>query len=109
MMDDRQSMLDPNPYQSPREKAKAADESSYGGTINRLRILNVAVFAVCGTGIVICANLDPGGGTDFGPGTQPYGISFAIGCYASLAFTAVLVMEGIVRFVIGRSLRKKWT
>lgn len=75
----------------------SAPHSAYLKLIDAARKAVAVAMAVCGAGFVICANLDPGHGTDFGPRTRLLGIGFVIGVYACLIAVLVLIVEHLAR------------
>ena len=74
-----------------------ATHSMYLKLIDAMRKAVAIAMAVFGLGFVICANLDPGHGTDFGPRTRLVGIGFVIGVYACLIAVLVLIVEHLAR------------
>jgi hypothetical protein len=72
-------------------------QSAYLKFIDNARKAVAIAMGVFGAGFVICANLDPGDGTDFGPRTRSFGTGFAIGVYACLIVVLAFIVEHLAR------------
>jgi hypothetical protein len=100
--------MEENPYKSPVDDSKSPFRSVYETFINTVRIVVAIVMAISGAIFVICANIDPGVGTDFGPRTRAIGIPAVFGVYACLITVALLCIEQIIRIFDIPSILEKY-